>query len=382
MQKELVTPPKQIHVPKTLDVEAVERALSELWQKTTEHPDESEGAVMRARAANLMVFVTREDALPETQQTINELALLHPCRALVMMADYEGPDIDIEMFVSAFCQEERRTKKTELCCEEVTLIARGNFTTELPSAATPLLVSDLPVFLWLQDLKRLEDNTFQSLTRTSERLVIDSVDLPPASFDLDAFPELFMRQGSQAIAVNDINWSRLTSWRSLLASFYDVPEYRAELADLQRVSIEYLSPSGDPNGVATQALLIAGWLASRLQWTIVAKESKSGLSTYRASTREGKALDLELRRVEHPAMKPGRLAMVELQSAAAVFTVRRADNGLHLETEATLEGRSCPGRTLPVRNRSTAHLLSREMEILRPDIPYEDAMRVAASFVT
>lgn len=376
----MVTPPKQIHVPKTLDVEAVEHALSELWHKTTHDPNESEGAVMRARAANLMVFVTREEALPETKRTINELALIHPCRALVMLADYEGPDIDIELFVSAFCQQERRTKKVELCCEEVTLIARGNFAAELPSAATPLLVPDLPVFLWLQDLQRLDDSTVQSLTRAAERLVIDSVDLPPVSFDLDAFSQLFTRQGSQAIAVSDINWSRLTSWRALLASFYDVAEYRSALTDLRRVKIEYVSPAGNPEAVATQALLIAGWLASRLNWTIGSEGSKKDRTSYRASRPDGEDLIVKLQRVEHPAMKPGRLARVELQTEAAVFTVRRADDGLHLETEATLEGRLCPGRTLPVRNRSTAHLLSREMEILRKDVPYEDAIRVAADF--
>jgi glucose-6-phosphate dehydrogenase assembly protein OpcA len=377
----VVTPPRQIHVPKTLDVEAVEQALSELWHKTTHDPDEYEGAVMRARAANLMVFLTREQALQETQQTINELAVIHPCRALVMLADYEGPDRDIELFVSAFCQEERRTKKVELCCEEVTLIARGNFTAELPSAATPFLVPDLPVFLWLQDLQRLDDSTFQSLTRASERLVIDSVDLPPGSFDLNAFIKFFTRQGSEAIAVSDINWSRLTSWRGLLASFYDVAEYRSALANLERVKIEYVSPAGNPNGVAMQAVLIAGWLASRLNWTIVAEGTEKDRSSYRASRPDGGDLILELQRVEHPEMKPGRLAKVELQTEGAIFTVRRADDGFHLETEATLEGRLCPGRTLPVRNRSTAHLLSREMEILRRDVPYEDAVRVAATLV-
>ena len=92
-------------------------------------------------------------------------------------------------------------------------------------------------------------------------------------------------------------------------------------------------------------------------------------------------MDLELSRVESSGIKPGRLAKIELTTGVgeAVFVVQRSADGLHLETHATIDGRSCPGRTLPVRNRSTAQLLSREMEILGRDTTYEDALRLASS---
>jgi hypothetical protein len=59
------TPPRQIQVPKTLDVDAVERALAELWQETARGQQvESEEAVHLTRAANPIVLVTQEAALP------------------------------------------------------------------------------------------------------------------------------------------------------------------------------------------------------------------------------------------------------------------------------------------------------------------------------
>ena len=91
-----------------------------------------------------------------------------------------------------------------------------------------------------------------------------------------------------------------------------------------------------------------------------------------------------LRRVEMATMKPGRLAQVELRTRegeGASFVVKRTDNGHHLETQAVFGGRVCPGRTLPVRNRSIAHLLAREMEILTNDVTYEDAVRQAAGMM-
>lgn len=377
---------RQIQVPKTLDVEVVERILAGLWQQTAggEQP-ESEEAIMRARAADLMVFLTSEESLTETHETIRDLAPVHPCRALVVLADRDGESRDIEMFVSAFCQSERRSKRAELCCEEVTLIARGHFTSELPSAVVALLVPDLPVFLWWRDLQRLDDQSFQPLAQAADRLVIDSIDLGKLNSDFGAISQLFDRQGNEAIAVSDINWARLTSWRALLANFYDVAEYRSALTNLEHVRIDYVVPESNSEAAASQALLMAGWLVSRLRWEIDPSPAEQTEEFAFECRHNGRTIRLALKRVERPAMKPGRLAQIELQTggpSAASFVVKRTDDGLHLETHVTIGGRSCPGRTLPVRNRSTAQLLAREMEILDKDTTYEEAVRQVAGLVT
>lgn len=376
---------KQIHVPKTLDVEAVERVLAGLWQQTPGgEQEEGEEAIMRARAADLMVFLTNEQTLEETHQTIRDLALAHPCRALVMLADRDGESRDIEMYVSAFSHGQRRSKKAELCCEEVTFVARGGFTSELPSAVIPLLVPDLPVFLWWRDLQRLDDQSFQPLAQVADRLVIDSVNLSRLDSDLVAIARLFDRQDNEAIAVSDVNWARLTSWRALLANFYDVTEYRSALAHLEHVRIEYVAPESSVEAVASQALLTAGWLASRLGWVIDPRSTKQDEELSFECRQNGRPIMLALKRVERPAITPGRLAQVELQTGeteGASFLVKRTDDGLHLETHATIGNRLCPGSTLPVRNRSTAQLLAREMEILVKDTTYEDALRLATRLV-
>lgn len=370
---------QQIQVSKLLDVEAVERALADLWQESASgNHDESEAALLRACAADLMVYSTNEDLLRETHQTIRDLALRHPCRALLMLADHSGIDQDIEMFVSAFCQTGKQKKK-ELCCEEITLVARGKFIPELPSATVPLLVPDVPVFLWWCDLKNLGEQNLHPLLRAADRLVIDSA----TGSDLAAVSQLFEMQEEHSVAVSDINWARLTSWRALLASFYDVSEYRDALANLARVRIEYVAPDSNQNGTSAQALLASGWLASRLRWGVATKalgdhESQSYLFS------GGHAVELELKRVAPAGMKPGRLAKIELQAAGeqeSTFVVQRTAAGTHLETEAILAGRRCPGRTLPVRNRSTAQLLAREMEILSRDTTYEEAVRATRTII-
>ena len=68
---------------------------------------------------------------------------------------------------------------------------------------------------------------------------------------------------------------------------------------------------------------------------------------------------------------------VELRTNAdepASFTVARSEENLHLLAEARLGTQVHSGRVLPVRNRSAAQLLSREMEILCNDKIYQEAL--------
>jgi len=100
---------QQIAVGKTLDVEVVEQELAALWHDTGEaqpdqHGDEvraDEMAVLRARAANLLVFIRDQKALEEIHELLPELTAAHPSRVLTMLGLNDAPDRDIEMYLSA-----------------------------------------------------------------------------------------------------------------------------------------------------------------------------------------------------------------------------------------------------------------------------------------
>ncbi|MGA9998053.1 MAG: glucose-6-phosphate dehydrogenase assembly protein OpcA [Pyrinomonadaceae bacterium] len=389
MEEARQTEPQHVPVPATLDVQAVERELSELWKRNAgASRSDEEGAVMRARVLNLMVYVSLEQALTEVDKTLAELTTTHPCRALVMLAELEAEDKDIEMFVSSFCHAEGRKGAGEpLCGEEIGLAARGRFTVELPSAVVPLLVPDLPIFLWWRDVPRFGDKVFSRLSRASDRVVIDSVSFGKPYEDMRALAEHFQTEDKRHGALTDLNWSRLTSWRALLACFYDVPDYRPALERIVSVKIEYVAPDAAPREIAPQALMIAGWLASRLNWTISQEQTRAeDGSDARAVSLEhdGRRIVLEFKRVERPEMKQGRLALVELRTEAeemCAFAVRRSDDGLYLETRATRGADVRAGRVLKVRNRSEAVLLGRELEIISHDVVYEQAVATAVKLL-
>src|ERR1700730_7306534 len=389
-----------IQIEKTFDVEVVERQLAELWKQTSGERDmDDEAAVLRARVASLLVFVATNELLDEVHQMLRELTGIHPSRVLMMLGARDEPDRDIEMSLASIFQTDKRTGRKRLCCEEVTLKAQGSFAAELPSVALPLLIPDLTTFLWWRDAVQVSDKIFDTLLRATDRLVIDSAEFEDPENDLVETNKFFVQANCEDVGISDLNWARLTFWRELLADFYDVPAYQPWLDNLDHVRIDYVGPERKPSTVAPQALLIAGWLASRLGWNLRSEqppqENNETLefnfwSRDRGSSptvREGvgdREIKLELTRVEGGERKPGRLVRVELRTNAdepASFTVTRSADNLHLSTEAKLGREVHRGRVLPVRNRSAAPLFSRGMEILCNDKIYQEALALATTLI-
>lgn len=370
---------RHVKVGETFDLEAVERTLADAWQATAAE-SEGEGALLRARAANLIVFLPNNAAFAETHHTIAELTASHPCRVVVLIGDRDAAGKDIEAYVSSFCPTEKRTESSFLCCEEITLSAAGEFVSELPSAAIPLLIPDLPVFLWWRDVLRLDKKFFETLLTAVDRLIIDSADFQDSPGDLAALARVLA--ADKTTAVSDINWERLTPWRASLANFYDVPNYREELDRINRVSIEYVGQGSSSEFPAAQALLIAGWLAGRLGWEFETQAlgEQPAVETLLQFVKDRRPLSIELKPSQTTGLKPGRILRIGLASSgdqSASFVVNRSDDGAYLETSVNVGAQRCPGRRVGFRNLSTAQSLSREMEILGGDKIYEEAILLA-----
>ncbi len=389
MNRTTHTQPKPVRVAASLDVQAVERELNRLWMESAGghsagDDEEVEGAVMRARVLNLMVYISSEEALESVNRLLSEISMMHPCRALVMVAERTREDRDIEMFVSSHCRP-GDDEGVSLCCEQVTMTARGVFAVELPSAAEPLLVPDLPVFLWWRDQPRLGDEVFRKLSHASDRVILDSADFLQPYEDLLALNTLLERERAEHTGLSDLNWARLTSWRGLLANLYDVREYREALDNLSRVRVEYVAPEGQPDKIAPKALILAGWLISRLKWRVVPQTGDAETGEAETANRRtvrvssgAREIVLEFESVERDrAEMHGWIARVELTAdvpAQATFIVKRSPDGRFLETESvTGAGRSAT-RLLVGGDKTEGQLVQSELGILRHDLIYEEAV--------
>jgi hypothetical protein len=105
-----------IQIEKTLDVAVVERQLAELWtESSSEREPGDEAVVLRARVANLLVFVPTDELLDDVHDLLPELTATHPSRVLMMHGARNAPDSDIEMAVASYFQGDSRSNRKRLC---------------------------------------------------------------------------------------------------------------------------------------------------------------------------------------------------------------------------------------------------------------------------
>ena len=246
----------------------------------------------------------------------------------------------------------------------------------------PLLLSDLSVFLWWRAVPRLGDRVFKRLVDASDRVIIDSAYFASPHGDLLSLAAI-MRESPRWAAFSDLNWGRLGAWRGLLAGFYDVPQYRKSLDQLDTVVVEYGPPAADHLAIAPRALLLGGWLASRLRWKVIPGAAiRESASTLFAFESNGRKVTIAFAPAQSEAIEAGRLGLVTLVSAdSATFEVKRSDDGSRIETEVRLGEERKLQRVLSYENSGEAALVGIELEILGHDRVYEEAVLAAGEMV-
>jgi len=177
------------------------------------------------------------------RRTLAGLEELHPSRTILLFPQPGKADaIDVDVELRCFTIPGSRRE----VCSEVIKLRLGGARSHVPgSIVQPLLITDLPTFCRWRGLPPWGKPELEQLVDICDRLVVDSSEwrgLPGAYSQLS---KLFDR-----VAVSDIAWGRSVGWRGRLAALW--PEVKAAKA------LSVTGPKAD-------ALLLAGWLRSRLQ---------------------------------------------------------------------------------------------------------------------
>lgn len=363
-----------------IDVNAIERELIALWQQASE--DEDQG-VIRSSILNLLVYVSQTSEAAEADELLTGITAAHPSRAILMIVNPNAAEARLEAQVTSRCTLPTGTSK-QVCCEQVTITASGDGVAEVPSAVTPLLLSDLPVYLWWRAVPTIKDKTlFRKLADISDRVIIDSALFNDPHGDLVSMSTV-LRETPRWTAISDLNWARLTAWRALLAGFYDIADYRPVLNQLKQVTIRYGPSTTDPDAIPTRAMLLGGWLASRLGWRLQPGSAKRTMaSTSFEFSVDGRSFGVEFAQSRRE-VEPGHLALVTLESKAdqpVSFTVRRSADGQRIETSVTRGEEKGVQRVLSYEGLSEGELVGKELEILGHDRVYEQSVLAAGEFI-
>jgi glucose-6-phosphate dehydrogenase assembly protein OpcA len=369
----------QVPVAKAVDAAKLERELARMWAEMSA-PKEGgqEAGVVRACVLNLVVYVAGREECPEVNDLLETVVERHPCRAILLVADREAAAPRLEAFVSTRCQLTTRGSR-QVCGEQITVEADGPVVETASTAVAPLLVPDVPVFLWWKDIPDREDRLFDRLTEMADRVVIDSASFDHPHRDLLRLAEI-LKAGR--LRLSDLNWGRLTSWRSLVASFWDVADYRDSLAQIVKVQIEYDPPDHAHDEIAPKALLALGWIASCLGWEAAEGSTlEPGRARFKLKD-GGREVEAVLAATDDVAGRDGWITSLTLATAAGdeFYVVLRMGEG-KLETGARTGGGQAVGRVLAYEARTEGQRLSAELDILARDEVYEKAALVAAGML-
>jgi len=368
----------QVALGKGIDAAKLERELNAMWSEMSAPEGESSAAgVVRACVLNLVVYAEGAEERAEVDDLLSEVVERHPCRAIVLAVERGADEPRLEAFVSTRCQLSSRGSK-RICGEQITIEAAGSAVSTASSAVAPLLVPDVPVFLWWKDIPHYDDKLFTRLAGMADRVVIDS-----ASFDRphEDLRRLAVLLAGGRMRLSDLNWGRLTSWRELVAAFWDVADYRDSLARIERIVIEYDPPDRSHENVAPKALLALGWLASRLGWEVADAGSTFDDGRARFILREGgREIEAVLAATADVAGLDGWLTSVTISTEGGdEFFVELLYEERRLRTGARLRGagHSCE-RVLGYEARTEGERLGVELDILSRDVVYESAVGAVA----
>jgi glucose-6-phosphate dehydrogenase assembly protein OpcA len=377
------------------DANEITARLNAIWRRYAEARDGSalreagdeHWPIVTARAAtlNLIAAARNKADADRVRRTIASLTDSYPSRATVLVADpaqesdVPGMDVSVDLLE----QEATRGRPT-IVYECVTVDVSTENERQLASIASPLLVPDLPDFLWWAADIAEGGALFAELVDVCDRLIVDSAVSRHTASALDTLLTFARSPGDRA-ALGDLAWARLTPWRRLTTQFFDVPATLPILDLIDEATLTYGNSPLQWSGFSS-ALLFVGWLGTRLNWRTPGEllPVRGDPNVWRATLRAGSSgrqreVTLTLRPTARP-LAASTLLDVRLAAdggKAGFFTVERLDAN---EISTTSFSPELPNmvRTVFSPVPAEADLLAEELRTFGHDPIFEAALAFAA----
>lgn len=363
---------------RALDVSRIEAELDKLRYMVAGQPSGGPGFAMRTSLLNMVVYAEHEESAQYASRIIEDLSSHHPSRALIVVAQPSDGESHIEAQLAAHCHMSQAMEQS-VCCEEVTLHVSGRAAHHLHSIIVPLLVPDLPVYIWWTERLPEDPHLFLELLGTSDRLIVDSArfwDQPEELLRLARLSEQEPRS-----TVGDLTWGRLETWRDLLTQQQHVTEMRHHLASVKSVEVRYAGGATDKSGAA---FLFAAWLAEELGWNTGAVSSHgAGRFTVRAA--EDRRVSVHLLPVDYQLVEPGYLVSLKIacqsETASALLSISRTGDPHHLTIRTEHRGGVTEDH-VRIEQGDVAEMLMRELDGAPHSSDYRRVLRLAAPLLS
>ncbi len=324
------------------------RELKKLW-------DTGDSAPTRASLMNFAIYCRSTEALAENTELISQFTRNHACRALLVCVLREAPEPRASAWINAHCHLSRAGAK-QVCCEQITFLLEGEIKGRLTNIVFSNLDSDLPLYFWWQG--DLSENLNPHLWSWIDRLIVDSLCWhdPKAQFTR---LRASLAETKARLTLRDLNWTRSLYLRQALSQIFDHPENLPHLSELRHVEITFAA------GFRSTALLLLGWLATQLGWTL------QGTVPLAFADSQGNGVSAELH-------ETGRDALVGLALIGknASFVLQRDPGSHYLHAALQLPDSHKYHHIFPAGPDAIVDLLDEEMSRASTDRIYLRALRV------
>jgi glucose-6-phosphate dehydrogenase assembly protein OpcA len=293
--------------------DAIEAALRELLRER----HAANESLAPARVLNLIVIVDRSWK-GEISNRLERVGRYHASRT-VLCAVEEGRTT-LDAFAS-IGYDENAAGAISAMWERVEVDMGPEHLGALDTIVDPIVISNLQTMLWCPHGHR---EAVDALRNMVDVMLLDSDDDADASTGLRDAAELL-----QSAYVVDLAWLRTTPWRERLASSFDPADRVCMLAGLEGVTIRHRQES------KASALLLAGWLCSRLGWQPGALSARNGSGMEGTIHADGREIELALEPRDQEV--PGLAGVTVAGAGGFSLSLDRGPGGLRAH-ENSLDG--------------------------------------------
>jgi glucose-6-phosphate dehydrogenase assembly protein OpcA len=285
--------------------DAIEAALRELLRER--HAENQ--ALAPARVLNLVVVVDR-DWKGEVANRLQRVGRYHASRTVLCAVEEGRTELDARV-VMAY-EDPGDAGGLGLIREEVVIDIGPEHLARLETVVDPVIVPALPTMVWSP---HGHDEAVDAMAELTDVVLLDSDDLPEAVAAFERARHLL-----RSAYVVDLAWLRTTPWRERLAASFDPPYRRAALSEITAVAVRHRE------GASASALLLVGWLSSRLGWQMSRVEPLEGGGFDGEAAMDGRAIALRIEPVGQDV--PGLAGVTIAAGSRFSLSLDRGPGGL------------------------------------------------------
>lgn len=222
-----------------------------------------QGAELNAQMllATIVARYPRPTAWAEIEAETHPVVAAYPSRVIALVNDPDAAQTPDPVRVGLLAAQ-RSDGASAIRGELLAASLRGRAFEEGAAIAASWSASGIPTVVWWNGPAVTDDHLFEDMLDIADRILVDSSAMTDVASDFDVLGDVVT--ASHHARVTDALWLRLLAWRQAFAQAFDQPAARIDLEHVRSVD---LAVRQSPGGQAA-ALLLVGWLASRLGWRL------------------------------------------------------------------------------------------------------------------